>query len=77
MPARNTRAQSNAPSLDRFLARPSVSDLTSLSKATIYRKVAEKTFPAPVKIGKAALRGANQRLRNGWSSKRPLNNDAR
>jgi prophage regulatory protein len=37
--------------LDRLLPMSKVIDLTSLSKATVYRKVAEGTFPAPLRIG--------------------------
>ena len=43
------------PRLDRLLPIAHVVDLTSLSKASIYRKVAEKTFPAPLKIGKSRV----------------------
>jgi prophage regulatory protein len=41
--------------LDRLLSIAHVVDLTSLSKASIYRKMAEKTFPAPLKIGKSRV----------------------
>ena len=44
-----------APALDRLLAMPAVVHLTSLSKATVYRKVADGSFPAPLKIGKSRV----------------------
>jgi prophage regulatory protein len=34
---------------------PAVVDLTSLSKATVYRKINEGSFPPPLKIGKARV----------------------
>ena len=45
----------NAPRLDRLIPMPEVRTLTSLSKASIYRQVGEKTFPAPRKIGKSRV----------------------
>jgi prophage regulatory protein len=42
-------------SIDRLIPMPEVRALTSLSKATIYRKVSERTFPAPVRIGKSRV----------------------
>ena len=57
----STRPQSSraegcaAPALDRLLAMPAVVHLTSLSKATVYRKVADGSFPAPLKIGKSRV----------------------
>jgi prophage regulatory protein len=44
-----------APSIDRFLPMSSVADLTSLSKASIYRKIGDGTFPPPLKIGKSRV----------------------
>jgi prophage regulatory protein len=43
------------PPLDRLLRIASVMDVTSLSKASIYRKVADRSFPAPLKIGKSRV----------------------
>ena len=46
--------QTQAPTIaciDRLLPMSKVIELTSLLKATIYRKVAEGTFPAPFRIG--------------------------
>lgn len=41
--------------LDRLLPMRAVIELTSLSKATIYRKIADGTFPRPLKIGKSRV----------------------
>ena len=43
------------PPVDRLLPMTKVMDLTSLSKATVYRKVADGSFPAPFKIGKSRV----------------------
>ena len=44
-----------ATSPDRLLPITRVIDLTSFSKATIYRKIADGTFPRPLKIGKSRV----------------------
>ncbi|MDR1935946.1 MAG: AlpA family phage regulatory protein [Candidatus Accumulibacter sp.] len=36
---------------ERFLSRGDVSQMVDLSKSTIYRLVAEKSFPSPVSTG--------------------------
>lgn len=41
--------------VDHLLPMRAVIELTSLSKATIYRKVADGTFPRPLKIGKSRV----------------------
>jgi prophage regulatory protein len=43
---------------DRFLRLPAVVEATGLSRATIYRMVAARRFPPPVRIGLQA---------SGWS----------
>ena len=48
-------SQAELPTVDRLLPMPKVMDLTSLSKATVYRKVADGSFPAPFKIGKSRV----------------------
>jgi prophage regulatory protein len=47
--------QAEPSTLDRLLPMPTVMDITSLSKATIYRKVDKGTFPAPLKIAKSRV----------------------
>lgn len=37
-------------SLQRFLRLPAVLQATGLGRSTVYRMVAEHTFPAPVKL---------------------------
>ena len=41
--------------LDRLLPMRAVIGLTSFSKATIYRKMADGTFPRALKIGKSRV----------------------
>lgn len=41
--------------LDRLLPMVAVMDATSLSKATVYRKIGDGSFPAPLKIGKSRV----------------------
>jgi len=43
----------------RFRRLPEVEDITGLSKSSIYRKVDEGTFPAPVTLGGSAINTAN------------------
>ena len=40
--------------MKRFLKISEVETATGLSRATVYRKIAGGTFPAPVKVGAAA-----------------------
>lgn len=42
------------PSPDYLLKLPQVCDLTGRSRASIYRDVAAKAFPGPLKIGKSS-----------------------
>lgn len=37
--------------MQRLMSMKQVCDLTSLSRATIYRKVDDGTFPAPIALG--------------------------
>jgi prophage regulatory protein len=37
--------------LDRILRLPMLREITGLSGATLYRRIAEGTFPRPVKLG--------------------------
>jgi len=41
--------------IDRFLKRKEVETATSLSKASIYRRMGEGTFPKPVPVGVRAV----------------------
>jgi prophage regulatory protein len=42
-------------SIDRLIPITELLAITSFSKATVYRKVREKSFPAPLKIGKSRV----------------------
>jgi prophage regulatory protein len=44
--------------------------LTGLSRSTIYRMIAEHTFPAPVKLAKRAVAWRQDDVRR-WSDQRP------
>lgn len=43
------------PQLDRLLSLRELIDLTTLSRATIYRKVSQRSFPPPLKIGQSRV----------------------
>jgi prophage regulatory protein len=64
-----TSAQADEP--QRLLARlPTVIELTGLGRSTIYRWIAEGTFPSPVRLGPRAIawRWADLEL---WMQSRP------
>ena len=42
-------------SIPQILRLPAVLRMTGLSRTTVYRMVAEHTFPAPVKLAKRAV----------------------
>jgi prophage regulatory protein len=65
---KKTQAPVAAPA-DRLLPMPKVMDLTSLSKATVYRKVADGSFPAPFKIGKSRVAWLEADI-TGWIKSR-------
>lgn len=46
---------SAAPELDRFLSLHDVICLTTLAKATIYRRIAQGTFPKPVVLSRTKV----------------------
>ncbi|EIZ77112.1 phage transcriptional regulator AlpA [Novosphingobium sp. Rr 2-17] len=45
----------NTPTSDRFVRLPDVLKRTGLSRATLYRKVQDGTFPAQVRIAKRCV----------------------
>jgi len=53
-----------------FLRLSTVLLITGLSRSTIYRMIAEHTFPAPVKIGKRAVAWRQEEVRQ-WCESRP------
>lgn len=42
-------------SMPRLLRLPAVLEATGLGRSTVYRMVAEQTFPAPVRLAKRAV----------------------
>jgi prophage regulatory protein len=58
------------PRLLRLLRLPAVKQATGLGRPTIYRMVAERTFPAPVKVSKRAVAWRDNDIRQ-WNVQRP------
>ena len=56
--------------LEPFLRLPDVLKITGLSRSTVYRMVAEHTFPAPVKLHTRAV-AWNPRPVRKWVIERP------
>lgn len=48
-------ASSNIQNIVRLLRRPTVQEITGLSRSSIYAKMADGTFPRPVQIGARAV----------------------
>jgi len=57
-------------SLAKFLRLPAVLEATGLGRSTVYRMVAERTFPAPVKLAKRAVGWRHDDVRQ-WTIGRP------
>jgi prophage regulatory protein len=57
-------------SIPRLLRLPAVMEVTGLARSTVYRLIAERTFPAPVKLAKRAVGWRQDDLRE-WSINRP------
>ena len=53
-----------------FLRLPAVMKMTGLGRSTIYRMVAEKKFPCPVRIASRAVAWRRADL-DRWSESRP------
>ncbi len=53
-----------------FMRLPDVLQATGLARSTVYRMVAEHTFPAPVKLAKRAVGWRHDDVRQ-WSDARP------
>ena len=56
--------------LPQFLRLPAVLRATGLARSTVYRMVAEHTFPAPVKLAKRAVGWRHDDVRK-WTIGRP------
>lgn len=48
---------------ERLLRRREVEHLTSLSRSLLYSKIADGTFPRPIRIGKQAVAWPESRVR--------------
>ena len=57
-------------SLPQLLRLPAVLQATGLARSTVYRMVAEHTFPAPVKLNKRAVSWRHDDVRQ-WTNGRP------
>lgn len=54
-----------------LLTRPEVERITSLSRASIYRLMAEGAFPRPIRVGGRAVRWRASELAD-WLDSRPV-----
>jgi prophage regulatory protein len=58
------------PSTMKFLRMPMVIRIAGLGRSTIYRLIAEKKFPGPVRVGDRAVAWRQTDL-DRWSEERP------
>ena len=56
--------------IPQLLRLPAVLRVTGLARSTVYRMVAERTFPAPVKLAKRAVGWRHDDVRQ-WTIGRP------
>lgn len=54
-----------------FLRMPTVMRLTGLGRSTIYRLIADRKFPSPVRLGPRAVAWRRSDL-DQWSEARPV-----
>jgi prophage regulatory protein len=57
-------------SIPRLLRLPAVLQANGLARSTVYRMVAERTFPAPVRLAKRAVGWRHDDVRQ-WTMGRP------
>jgi prophage regulatory protein len=57
--------------LPRLLRLPAVLHTTGLGRSTLYRMVADHTFPAPVRVSKRAVAWRDHEIRQ-WTLDRPV-----
>ena len=60
----------NIESIQRLLRLPEVLQATGVSRSTVYRMVADRTFPPPVKLAKRAVAWRHDDVRQ-WTIGRP------
>ena len=65
-----TSQPQNTESIQRLLRLPAVLEVTGLTRSTVYRMMAEHTFPAPVKLAKRAVGWRHDDVRQ-WTIGRP------
>ena len=68
--ASSSSGSAAADAMPRLLRLPAVKQATGLGRSTIYRMVAERTFPAPVKVSKRAVAWRDNDIRQ-WNVQRP------
>lgn len=54
-----------------FVRMPAVMRMTGLGRSTIYRLIAERKFPSPVRLGSRAVAWRSSDL-DEWSEARPV-----
>jgi len=59
----------------KFIKLPTVMDLTGYRRTSIYQKIAEGTFPAPVKLGPRAVAWVSEEIKD-WMDARVAERDA-
>ncbi len=59
------------PIMPVFLRMPTVMRMTGLGRSTIYRLIAERRFPSPVRLGSRAVAWRRADL-DEWSEARPV-----
>jgi prophage regulatory protein len=64
------RSSEWAAPISPFMRLPDVLQATGLARSTVYRMVAEHTFPAPVKLAKRAVGWRHDDVRQ-WAAARP------
>ena len=65
-----TSQPSASQSQQRILRLPAVLQATELARATVYRLIAEHTFPAPIKLARRAVGWRDEEVRQ-WTNGRP------
>jgi len=71
MEAKEVTPQSqNLEPIQRLLRLPAVLQATGLTRSTVYRLMAEHTFPAPVKLAKRAVAWRHDDVRE-WTNGLP------
>jgi prophage regulatory protein len=69
-PSESTRGPAE-PATPVFLRMPTVMRMTGLGRSTIYRLIANRKFPSPVRLGPRAVAWRRTDL-DQWSEARPV-----